>query len=238
MKSQFSHIIQNLNDLHHAYLLDGVYGVLIGDLHDFLETDIKFPVRANPDFWAGEFDTFGIDDSRKLKEMQSRKPVSGDRKIFIIGANFITTEAQNALLKVFEEPTAGTHFFIITPNISALLPTLISRCQIVLNINTQNPLQNNACKGQSFAKEFLNSGKAKRVEMLGQIIEEKDRNRAIEFLNNLEAELYNDTNTRMKTNDANIFKEIQKCRGYLKNRGASVKMILEHIALVLPIGKQ
>ena len=49
---------------------------------------------------------------RALKDAQTRGAFGGSRKIFIIGANSFTREAQNALLKTFEEPTAGTHFFL------------------------------------------------------------------------------------------------------------------------------
>ena len=95
--------------LHHAYLLEGIAESILKELHEFLEEGLSFHIKGNPDFWHGAFDTFGIDDGRALKEMQSRRPV-GERKIFIVQANFFTREAQNALLKVFEEPTPNTHF--------------------------------------------------------------------------------------------------------------------------------
>ena len=54
------------------------------------------------------------------------------KKIFIIETGFFTREAQNSLLKVFEEePTEGTHFFVFTPSAETLLPTLRSRMVIL-----------------------------------------------------------------------------------------------------------
>ena len=44
-------------------------------------------------------------------------------------------EAQNALLKILEEPPANMHFFLISENPALLLDTIISRCQ-----NTSFPL--------------------------------------------------------------------------------------------------
>ena len=95
---------------------------------------MKFPVTGNPDFWQGDYNVFKIADSRKINEAHLNKPVKYDRKIFVISANFITKDAQNSLLKIFEEPNPGTHFFVIMPQ-NILLSTLRSRMQIV---NLQN----------------------------------------------------------------------------------------------------
>jgi cell fate regulator YaaT (PSP1 superfamily) len=41
----------------------------------------------------------------------------------------MTREASNALLKTLEEPSAGTHIFLLTQHRNQILPTLVSRCQ-------------------------------------------------------------------------------------------------------------
>ena len=225
MKNSFLKTQLNKDNLHHAYLLDGVFADVLAELEKFLEGELNFKVKANPDFWLGEFETFGIDDGRKIKEMQTRTASAGDKKIFIISANFITSEAQNALLKMFEEPTSGTHFFIITSNTSQILPTLKSRLQIIACPRLD---LGQACPRSSLGQEFLKVSKAERLELLKPIIEEKDKQRAIEFLNDLEQELAGDVR---KNHFA--LEEIQKVRGYLNDRGSSVKMLLEHIAVVI-----
>ena len=55
---------------------------------------------------------------------------SETKYIVIAGKNF-TTVAQNSLLKVLEEPPLHIEFIIIVPNKSVLLPTIISRLQVV-----------------------------------------------------------------------------------------------------------
>ena len=56
------------------------------------------------------------------------KPYS-DHKIYIIpDAELMTPQAQNALLKTLEEPPLYTTIIILTSNIDAFLPTIISRC--------------------------------------------------------------------------------------------------------------
>ena len=41
----------------------------------------------------------------------------------------MTREASNGLLKTLEEPSAGTHLFLLAHHRNQLLPTLVSRCQ-------------------------------------------------------------------------------------------------------------
>ncbi len=66
-----------------------------------------------------------------LREIGLRS-YEGNVKIFIV--TFIedmNAEAMNALLKVLEEPPSSTLFFLTTSLIQSVLPTIISRCQVV-----------------------------------------------------------------------------------------------------------
>lgn len=213
--------------LHHACLFEGEREEILERLTTALEREINFPTKGNPDFWHGEFETFGIDDSRVLKEMQTRKPVMYGRKIFIVSAHSFTTEAQNSLLKVFEEPAVGTHFFIITQNSETILPTLRSRLMI---ISERSDLPEARIGSGVNIEEFLKSSKSDRLILLKDIIEEKDKNTALSFLNDLEIVLYKKTNRRFNRS----LEEIIECKKYLNGRSPSVKMILEHVALIIP----
>ncbi len=75
----------------------------------------------------------GIDLIRsELIEKITFKPYMGKAKIFIIEeAHLMTTQAQNALLKTFEEPPPNTHIFLLTTQVNSLLPTIRSRAQIL-----------------------------------------------------------------------------------------------------------
>lgn len=55
----------------------------------------------------------------------------GTRLILIDGAEVMTAEAQNALLKVVEEPPQRTMFVLVAERPDALLPTVRSRCRQV-----------------------------------------------------------------------------------------------------------
>jgi DNA polymerase III delta prime subunit len=219
--------------LHHACLIEGEKEELFDSLCDMLEKEMNFPTKGNPDFWYGEFDTFGIGDGREIKELQTRKAVSGGMQIFIITAKSFTTEAQNSLLKVFEEPTEGTYFFIITPNAEILLLTLRSRMLVVRRTGLRQNIEDRSFAGCINLEEFLKSSKARRLELLKGIIEEKDKGAAISFLNELEQTLYRKFGSRASKSGQNIFKEIIKCKKYLSGRAPSVKMMLEHISLII-----
>lgn len=62
------------------------------------------------------------------------KPYSSPYKIYIMDeAEKMNTQAQNALLKTLEEPPAYAVIILLTTNVEAMLPTILSRC-VVLNI--------------------------------------------------------------------------------------------------------
>lgn len=82
--------------------------------------------------------SLGIDDVKTLQKKLAYKPLHGTQKAIIIPeAHLLTVEAQNALLKVLEEPPPHTLFLLLTPAKEIILPTIISRCKLVmLPLNT------------------------------------------------------------------------------------------------------
>ena len=71
-----------------------------------------------------------IDQIRQMQHSASLPPFEGKHKIFIIdGAEFMSTEAANCLLKTLEEPVGKVIFILLTTNDRRLLPTVVSRCQ-------------------------------------------------------------------------------------------------------------
>jgi DNA polymerase III delta prime subunit len=73
-----------------------------------------------------------IEQIRELRHQISLKPYEGRWKVFIINdADLMTEEAANCLLKTLEEPPGSSVVILVTTNIGALLPTIMSRCQVV-----------------------------------------------------------------------------------------------------------
>jgi len=228
---------------HHAYLIESADSGAVQELILFLgSNDIK--CHGNPDFFTFSGNSFGIDDAKNIKMMQSQRSSEG-KKIFIIEVNKFTIEAQNTLLKVFEEPTENTIFFIVAKDATQILPTLLSRMFLV---KTSNILDKDVLKK---AESFLISSPQKRIDFVADMMKsspdpDKGASEAniLEFkrsltrlLDGLEYQLhekFKQDEKQMGAEDVEVFTEILKCRRYLSMSSASVKMIFEHLALILP----
>lgn len=76
-----------------------------------------------------------VDDIRtQINNDVAIKPYSSRYKVYILNeAEKMTTQAQNAILKTLEEPPEYAVIMLLTTNVNALLPTILSRC-VVLNM--------------------------------------------------------------------------------------------------------
>ncbi len=72
--------------------------------------------------------SIGVDAVRQIRESAYIKPNDLSVKIYIIrDADKMTEQAQNALLKLFEEPPHGVYFLLLVSDVTAMLPTVRSR---------------------------------------------------------------------------------------------------------------
>lgn len=72
----------------------------------------------------------GIDQIKQMQHSASLPPFEGNHKVFIIdGAELLSTEAANCLLKTLEEPVGKVTFILLTVNDKLLPATVVSRCQ-------------------------------------------------------------------------------------------------------------
>jgi DNA polymerase-3 subunit delta' len=80
----------------------------------------------------GERRTLGIQTIRELRRGIAERPFAGQRKVYIIeDAETMTPEAANALLKTLEEPPPFVVLLIVAISDHLLLPTIVSRCQVL-----------------------------------------------------------------------------------------------------------
>ncbi|MFA6158159.1 MAG: hypothetical protein WC763_00825 [Candidatus Paceibacterota bacterium] len=214
------------DSLHHAYFIEGERVAVLADIESFLNDSFGIVRQGHPDVHYAEYESFGIDDGRGLQEMQAVRPIAGDRKIFIVAADSMTSEAQNSLLKVFEEPTPGTHFFIISSSRRILLPTLRSRVIIIAH-----PSSLVAAVGED-AKKFVASSLRDRLAFVAGMIEEKDKAKAEVFLLALVEELRGKGLEKASSARVAAIREILSLVPYLKDRAPSIKLILERVCLL------
>ena len=75
--------------------------------------------------------SIGVDVVRDLiSRMGVHTLESARRTVIIEQADKMTPQAQNALLKTLETPPSDAVLFLVTDQMSALLPTIISRCRV------------------------------------------------------------------------------------------------------------
>mgnify|MGYP001239103864 CR=1 FL=1 len=90
--------------------------------------------RNNPDLHIIEPDgaSIKIDQIRYLQQEFSKKAVESEHKVYIVvDADKMTVNAANSLLKFLEEPDGDTIAILITEQIQKILPTILSRCQLI-----------------------------------------------------------------------------------------------------------
>ncbi len=212
------------DSLHHAYFIEGDKEAVLAAVEAFLEEAFGIKREGHPDVHVSEYESLGIGESRALQEMQSMRPLLGDRKIFIIAVQSMTGEAQNSLLKVFEEPTPGTHFFVISPSQRILLPTLRSRMRVIVHSSSSE------IEGGG-AREFMRLSYKDRLAYVAPLIEEKERSKAESLLQGIVSVLDEDKGSLDKVR-GEIIKELLVLTSYVKDRSSSLKLILERVSLM------
>ncbi|MCI6932874.1 MAG: hypothetical protein MR765_07140 [Tenericutes bacterium] len=97
------------------------------------------------------------DQILNLQEFLSTMSFDGYYKLFfILNAGLMNEQSVNKLLKVLEEPNEKVVGFLIGDNSNELLPTLISRCQVLKNdidasnVEVDEDIFNNLCKFKNF----------------------------------------------------------------------------------------
>jgi DNA polymerase III subunit delta' len=92
-----------------------------------------------------EKDSISIDSIRQLQRFLQLKTLGTEplrRAVIVEHAEALTTEAQNAYLKLLEEPPADTVMILTADNQRALLPTMLSRVQTIsLNAPDEDTLK-------------------------------------------------------------------------------------------------
>lgn len=95
-------------------------------LQDAKVIDLAFAKQLNENLK----DSISIDAVREIKNFLWQRPnISPKRTLIIDEAELLTNEAQNALLKITEEPPASSLLIVVTSDLDGLMPTILSRLQ-------------------------------------------------------------------------------------------------------------
>jgi DNA polymerase III delta prime subunit len=124
-----------------------------------------------------EFPLAKIEDVRSLNNLL-RLSFSEPTLIVCQNIEGATEEALNAFLKNLEEPQPNIYFALTSSSVRKVLPTIVSRCQIIKSTNKQiSKLAN-----EEDVKEFLDMTASQRLALFDKM---KERDKAIEFIESL-----------------------------------------------------
>lgn len=169
-------------------------------------------------------DRFSIDDARELSRLAELRPFEpGANRVFILIAKDIAIEAQNALLKLLEEPPQYVLIYVVVSKTTYLLPTLLSR----LSVETPKDAISEVPMYEDF-KAFTKSSYAERLSQIALKTKEKDSPWIENILQGCEAFC-----AQAPLKNAKILETIIFIRSYIGTKGASSKMLLEELALLM-----
>ena len=73
-----------------------------------------------------------VEQMRQIEKEANFRPFEGKARVFLVDeADKLNDASANALLKVLEEPPRTSHLILITARPAMLLPTILSRCQMI-----------------------------------------------------------------------------------------------------------
>jgi DNA polymerase III delta prime subunit len=159
-----------------------------------------------------EFPLVKIDDVRNLNNLV-RLEFNQPTLIVCQNIHEAGEEALNAFLKNLEEPQENIYFALTTPSIKKVIPTIISRCQIIKITNDELSTTN-----FDEIKKFLKLSTGEKLSYVDKI---KERGKAIEFAENM----VNFLHGRLHKNDvkyeelSKIIEEVVKTLSGLKANG-------------------
>ena len=234
------------DQLSHAYLISGNNGAPLMDVACFFAksilcddpsplacnsciTCLRVDDRIYPDLFVfdGGKTTIKKDDVDTIESAFDKKAFEnkGIRVYVLHLIENMTTQAINAILKFLEEPGQQVYAFLTTNNENVILPTIISRCQVLRlrlidkQIVIKDAMDNGVEKKDAeLLSYFYNDG-----ELISEILNDKESNNAFfaakacfeEIITVLEEGDTNDIIYKSQSDIVNKIKSKEACRYFI-----------------------
>ena len=145
---------------------------------------MKAAAGAHPDITIAGGGTaarsFHVDTVRQIRSDAYIKPNEAPLRVFLLeGAEAMSEQAQNALLKVFEEPPERVMFILTVTSAVKLLPTVRSRAQIFTLEGEEQPSDNDLALTAAISQAIPASGEVMLLELTAPLIKDKERFRRV-----------------------------------------------------------
>jgi DNA polymerase III delta prime subunit len=176
--------------------------------------------------------SLGIDAVRQVQHFLSRKPLMSDHNTVIINAaETLTLPAQNALLKILEEPPGNSQIYLVTSQPDLLLPTILSRVSDAAASVRKVPDKSQLNSAARLLKQLTATASiGERLELIDSAA--FTRESALEFTELLEHQLHHDLNTADFSLNSDFYQLLHKTRRYLK-ANVSVRLAMDNFAIGL-----
>jgi len=198
-------------------------------------------------FWVerGDGDTrVSIGQVRALQAALHLRSTEGGRRAAVIAdAEWLNQPAQNALLRILEEPPPGTTLVLATATAAGLLATVRSRCQRVRFESNSDATQPDP-EREAMRKRFDGIAATTTPDLLDWAAEYRGARAAVvggveEFLETASLWLRDGVVTAARetnvdvASDLDAFRTLSDCRRTLSQRNANPQMVVERALLAL-----
>jgi DNA polymerase III delta prime subunit len=202
---------------HHALLYIG---------HDNFDlVDFEKEREATHDMVVQRYAEFRISDARSLISFATQTPIHRAKQCFVVMANSIAIEAQNALLKLLEEPPEVSSFVFVLPQ-NTLLATLRSRFMIMSEKSTTETFP-------PVFLEFVSEAIPVRLVKIATLVDKKETAQLVSLRDGLLQYL----NEKRRSLSSLQMTRIHWLITQMPLRGSSAKMLWEDVAFTLPVSK-
>jgi len=167
-----------------------------------------------------EDEKIGIANIKRILPHLHIRPSNKQKVVVIFEAQRLTVAAQNALLKILEEPPGHLAIILTVPNPKLLLPTVISRCLITELQKEEKEMQN------EIIGEIFNAQAGQRLMLFEERIG-YHRESVLVFLDEVEAGL----KTKLNPKSAQLLIRLWQAKKLLRNESANVKLIIDELLL-------
>ena len=194
--------------------------------------------KTSPDITVLTYAGLSIEDVRALRTLLSEGPIQAPVRVIIIRAERFFTEAQNAFLKMLEEPMDFVCLILSVPSEATLLPTVLSR------LKRESMEMKSAHHISDETRSFLALSKKERTNYADKLSEkartgsDEDKRATRTHIRELVEEIAVLVRRReLPLPDRErvlLLKELATFLPLLNERSAPVKMILLHLVAVIP----
>lgn len=167
-----------------------------------------------------EDEKIGIAHIKKILPHLHIRSSNKQKAVVIFEAQRLTIAAQNALLKILEEPPGHLDIVLTVPNPKLLLPTVISRCLITEVRKEEKEIRN------EILEEIFNAQAGRRLMLFEERIGYHQES-ALAFLDEVEADL----KTRLNPKSAQLLIRLWQAKKLLRSESANVKLIIDELLL-------